>query len=343
MENTESLKILLRLPNWLGDAVMASPAFEMLKEHFPNAKFGIIGSEASCGIFSRDLRIEKIFVDSTKISHLGHKNSIKNRIIATKKFANEIGYYDIAIDFTNHFFSALLLYFTKAKMRIGYAKNGRGILLNKKVKFKRNIHQVASYLNLVNEICGKKLIDSSDCKDLVESHPLLLTSHNIKGFKSHNKLHIGINPGAAYGSAKRWEEKYFIEIILYFLENGYEVFIFGNEQFDLPQSITQNPHFTNLINKTSITDLLDYIAVMDIFISNDSGPSHIAAAFKIPLIVLFGPTSAKETSPWCKNAIILDKHLPCAPCKKRECPLKHHNCMKLITPDEVIECVHKML
>lgn len=342
MENTESLKILLRLPNWLGDAVMASPAFEMLKAHFPNATFSIVGTEASCGIFSRDLRVDKIFIDSTKISQ-GRKNNLKNRIIATKKFANEIGHHDIAIDFTNHFFSALLMYFTKAKMRLGYAKNGRGILLNKKIPFKKHIHQVALYLNLANAICGKKLIESSDSKDLIESNPLHLISHSLKGFKSHNKPCIGINPGAAYGSAKQWEEKYFIEIILYFLNEGYEVFIFGNENVELPQNITQNPHFTNLIKKTSILELLDYIAVMDIFISNDSGPAHIAAAFKIPLIVIFGPTSAKETSPWCENAVILDKHLPCAPCKKRECPLKHHNCMKLITPDEVIECVHKML
>lgn len=341
-KNTESLRILLRLPNWLGDAVMVSPAFELLKEHFENARFSIIGTSASCGIYSRDLRIEKIFIDSTKISHDGHKNRLKDRLIATKKFANKIGSYDIAIDFTNHFFSALLIYFTKSKIRIGYTKNGRGILLNKKVRFKKGIHQVVSYLNIVNEVCGKKLIENMGFVSC-ESAPLKLQNHIINGFKNDGKLCIGINPGAAYGSAKRWEEQYFVEIIMHFLKNDCAVFIFGNDVLNLPTDIAQNPHLHNLISKTTITELVDYIALMDIFISNDSGPMHIAAAFRVPLIAIFGATNSKETAPWVDNAIILDKHLPCAPCKKRECPLKHHNCMKLITPDEVIEGVNKIL
>lgn len=342
----DAKKILLRLPNWLGDAVMISPAFELLKARFTDAKFVLIGTEGSCGIYARDLRVEKIFVDSTKISQNGRKNGLKNRVIATKNFANEImavGEIDIAIDFTNHFFSALLIYFTRAKIRVGYAKNGRGILLNNKPKFMPRIHQVALYLNLALSICGKKLIDSTlDSTKILQCAPLKLISHKIKHFKSEN-LCIGINPGAAYGSAKRWEEKYFVEIILYFLAQNYEVFIFGNDEISLPTQIAQNPRLHNLIRQTTITELVDYIALMDIFISNDSGPMHIAAAFRVPLVAIFGATDSRETSPWVDNAVILDKHLPCAPCKKRECPLKHHNCMKLITPDEVIESVNKIL
>lgn len=352
----ECKRILLRLPNWLGDAVMISPAFELLKAQFRDAKFVLVGTEASCGIYGRDLRVEKIFVDSTKkrvdcLKRFAWLNKVPlvgknaNRFVATKDFAREIvaemGEIDIAVDFTNHFFSALLLYFTHAKIRVGYAKNGRGILLNKKIWFVRGLHQVALYLNLVSEICGKKLIKSID-SHLRESAPLKLQNRTIKGFK-HNNLCIGINPGAAYGSAKRWEEKYFVEIILYFLAQNYEVFIFGNDSLNLPPNIAQNPHLQNLIGKTTISELLDYIALMDIFISNDSGPMHIAAAFRVPLIAIFGATDSSETSPWVDNAVILDKHLPCAPCKKRECPLKHHNCMKLITPDEVIESVNALL
>ncbi|MGX2981706.1 lipopolysaccharide heptosyltransferase II [Helicobacter sp. 23-1045] len=344
--NSRELKILLRLPNWLGDAVMVSPAFEMLKAHFVGAKFYLVGTEASCGIYSRDLRVEKIFIDSTKKAQNGRKNNLKNRFVATKNFASEIrdniGAIDIAVDFTNHFFSALLIYLIGAKIRVGYTKNVRPFLLNRRIRFVRGLHQVASYINLVNEICGKKLIKNMG-EISCESTPLRLENRGLKGFKSDDLLCIGINPGAAYGSAKRWEERYFVEIILHFLKNDCAVFVFGNDSVRLSANLAQNPRFHNLIGQTSITELVDYIAQMDIFISNDSGPMHIAAAFRVPLIAIFGATDSTETSPWVDNAVILNKHLPCAPCKKRECPLKHHNCMKLITPDEVIERVNKIM
>ncbi|MGX3010829.1 lipopolysaccharide heptosyltransferase II [Helicobacter sp. 23-1044] len=346
MKNAESKMILLRLPNWLGDAVMISPAFELMKAHFKNAKFILVGTEASCGIYSRDLRVKKIFIDSTKKAQNGRKNGLKDRFLATKNFAREIrdniGAIDIAVDFTNHFFSAILIYLTGAKIRVGYAKNIRTILLNKRVRFVKKLHQVASYMNLANEICGKKIIKNMS-EISHKSTPLKLQNRAIKGFKSDDLLCIGINPGAAYGSAKRWEERYFVEIILHFLKNDCAVFVFGNDSVNLPANLAQNPHFHSLIGQTTITELVDYIASMDIFISNDSGPMHIAAAFRVPLIAIFGATDSRETSPWVDNAVILDKHLPCAPCKKRECPLKHHNCMKLITPDEVIERVNKIM
>ena len=351
--DSRELRILLRLPNWLGDAVMVSPAFEMLKAHFKNAKFYLIGTEASCGIYSRDLRVAKVFIDSTKKAQNGRKNNLKNRFLATKNFAKEIresilqnadnvGEIDIAVDFTNHFFSALLIYFVGAKIRVGYAKNVRRFLLNRRVRFVKKLHQVASYVNLVREICGEKIIKNMS-EISRESASLKLENRAIKGFKSDDRLCIGINPGAAYGSAKRWEERYFVEIILHFLKNDCAVFVFGNDSVNLPANLAQNPHFHSLIGQTSIAELVDYIASMDIFISNDSGPMHIAAAFKVPLIAIFGATDSRETSPWVDNAVILDKHLPCAPCKKRECPLGHHNCMKLITPDEVIERVNHIL
>lgn len=312
---------------------MVSPTFEALKIYFPNASFSIIGTKASCGIYSRDKRIDKIFIDSTKDS--------SNRLRATFKFAKEIGKYDIAINFTNSFFSALLIYLTKSSLRIGYAKNLRGFLLNKKVKFIKNIHQVLLYQNLISELIGEEIIT----KNAFNNKPLKLISREIKGFrKDYLKPYIGINPGAFYGSAKRWEEKYFIEIILHFLEHDYMVFLFGSDDLsNITSSIKNHKNFINLVNKTSIEELCDYIAMMDLFITNDSGPMHIAASLSVPIVAMFGATNSKETSPWGARAILLDKNLPCAPCKKRECPLKHHNCMKLITPDEVLESAYKML
>lgn len=339
MDNRD-LKILLRLPNWLGDSVMVSPAFEILKDYFKNAEFAILGTNVSCEIYKRDARVAKIYIDDTKKQN--------NRILATIALAKEIGKYDIAIAFTNNFFSALLLYLTKTSIRVGYGKNCRSILLTHRVKFIKNLHQVESYANLVFSITNKNLIYKSSESNNI-GH-LKLISNRIKGFnKKEEKRYIGINAGAAYGSAKRWEEKYFVEVIAHFLKNDYIVVLFGSNNENSPQNIEnilqeyKCSNFINLVGKTTIMQLCDYISLMDLFITNDSGPMHIAASYNIPIIAIFGPTDSKETSPWMANAILLNKNLPCAPCKKRECPLVHHNCMKLISPDEVIENSYKLL
>lgn len=340
----KELKILLRLPNWLGDSVMVSPSFEILKEYFPNATFSIVGSKASCGIYSRDSRISNIYIDETKKQ--------KNRFYSTMEFAKKVGKHDIAIAFNNHFFSALFLYATKSTLRIGYGKNFRFFLLNQNIKFVYGIHQVLSYINLISRICNRELIYPNSKID--EFIKLKLISQNIKYFhKDYAKRYIGINAGAAYGSAKRWEEKYFVEVVLYFLKNDCIVLLFGNDDdiglkriLDSIKKQDNNKNLINLVGKTDINLLCDYISILDLFITNDSGPMHIAASFCVPMIAIFGPTDSKETSPWVNNAsntILLDKHLVCAPCKKRECPLSHHNCMKLITPDEVIMHANKLL
>lgn len=327
-------KILLRLPNWLGDSVMVSPAFEALKRHFPNATFSIVGNKASCGIYSRDPRVSNIYIDETKKS--------KNRFSATLQFAKKVGKHDIAIAFNNHFFSALFLYATKSSIRVGYGKNFRFFLLNQNIKFISGIHQVLSYMNLISKVCNRDLIYPNSKID--DNIKLKLISQHIKHFhKDDSKRYIGINASAAYGSAKRWEEKYFVEIVLHFLKNDCAVILFGgNDDCGLKriqQMLKQydtGDGLIDLIGKTDINLLCDYIAILDLFITNDSGPMHIAASYDVPIIAMFGPTDSKETRPWSDNAIILDKQISCAPCKKRECPLGHHNCMKLITPDEVI-------
>lgn len=318
------MKILLRLPTWLGDGVMATPTLEALKTHYPQAEFTLVGSPASVGLFQRDKDITTTYIDSSKESN--------NRLKALYKLAKEIGKHDIAITFQNNLPSALLLFLTKSKIRIGYQGNFRSILLTHALKPQKHLHQVYQYLNLLSPL------------QISVSNPKL--SLYAKPDKRGKRVRIGISPGAKYGSAKRWCEAYFIEVIATLLQKGYEVLLYGGKDeiegntriIKALQSISPLTNLHNLTNQTSISELIDSISSLDLFLTNDSGAMHIASSQNIPLIALFGPTDCTETSPFNtqNKQIILNKHLSCSPCKKRECPLQHHNCMKLITPDEVL-------
>ena len=375
--HTKDVKsILLRLPNWLGDSVMVSSAFEWLKLSFPCADFSLVGTKASCGIYERDSRIKHIFIDESK--------KAKSRILATKDLANAIGKHDLAITFSNTFFSALLLYLIKSPVRIGYAKNARGFLLTHALKLqKQNLqgkkyHQVLLYLSLIapllqvreqvahkltqannsnntpKETISHKILMPNEILNTLSTKPLQLIADSIQ--ICSNKPNIGINPGAAFGSAKRWEQSYFIEVIQYFLDREYEVYLFGSSaessaNTDIASALKNHKnlqYFHNLTDKTGLSELIDYINAMNVFITNDSGPMHIATALKVPIVAIFGPTDINETAPYIpthteQSITLLHIDLPCSPCKKRECPLKHHNCMKLISPQEVINSTLRVL
>ena len=103
-------------------------------------------------------------------------------------------------------------------------------------------------------------------------------------------------------------------------------------------------NYQNLAGKTSIKELIEKIAGLNLFVTNDSGPMHVAAAYKVKTVSIFGPTKYTETNQWRndKNGLIVTKNLDCAPCMKRECPLKHHNCMKNITASDVMSAISKL-
>jgi heptosyltransferase-2 len=317
------MRILIRLPNWLGDAVMATPALESLKASYPDALFTLVGSASAISLFEKDERVERLIDESKKA---------RSRIFWLYAKAKELGSFDIAITLQNSLLSALFLYFTGSKVRIGYAREFRSLFLTNAPKENKKIHQVLRYLELVRPFCSV-LIDE-----------LHLTSNAQK-----SNLCI-INPGAAYGEAKRWDAVKFGEVAAS-LSKTYDMTIVGapNEVdigFTIEEVLKKSgvTNYKNLIGKTTMAELIDLIASAKLFISNDSGPMHIAAAFKVPTVAIFGPTDDSETAAW-KNThyAVVKKNLDCMPCKKRVCPLKHHDCMKLIEVEDILVAAKRLI
>ncbi|MFK5938193.1 MAG: lipopolysaccharide heptosyltransferase II, partial [Sulfurimonas sp.] len=199
---------------------------------------------------------------------------------------------------------------------------------------------ISTNQHLVKQYAQLAMSDNNDYK----GEPSILKLY-IKPSK-HPKPTLGINAGATYGSAKRWYPDKFAQVATAFHEK-YDIIIFGgpNEvemaaeiEMHLKNKNVQN--YTNLAGKTDIKELCANIAGCSLFITNDSGPMHVAAAYQVPTIAIFGPTKYKETSQWMnKKSKIVRHEMECSPCMKRECPLGHHDCMKGITAFEVIEAV----
>ncbi len=305
MNLSNPLTILIELPTWLGDAVMATATIEELVKKYPKAKLTFFGSYISIEALKAHPNCIKSIVDESKES--------KTRLFWLYKIAKKLGQFDMMISFRSSFMSMLFLKFIRAKEKLQY----------KKSVF--HGHQVEKYASLL----GFK--------------PKKLKLYQ-KPFEYKNKT-VGLNPGATYGSAKRWYPKEFAKVAdILSKEYGYDIVIFGglNEK-EMAKEIEENlniKNFINLAGKTSVKELIEKIAGLSLFITNDSGPMHVAAAYQVPTIALFGPTNHKETSQWSNpNGYIISKYLDCAPCMKRECPLKHHKCMKDITAEDVISTI----
>ena len=306
------MRILIELPSWLGDGVMASAAIENLYANFDNAKIVFFGSFASANLYENHPNCEKIVIDESRKS--------KFRLLNLIKTAKNLGKFDIAVSFRSHFASRVFLKFTSARRKFIFKNNGE------------KIHQVQKYLNFVNS--------ALNLQNLTQDQKLYFEK---KSFLNSQKKLLGLNPGATYGSAKRWYPAYFAEVATA-LKDRFDIVIFGGVGEkgicdEIEQILRQNGVVcVNLCGKTSIKELCENIANLDLFITNDSGPMHIAAAFKIPSVAVFGPTRFDETSPYGnKNAKIVHLNLPCMPCMKRICPLKTHECMKNLTPKMVLD------
>jgi len=312
------MKILIELPTWLGDTVMATPAIENLANFFNDSQLTLIGSNVAVEALKSHPKVIKTMVLDRKYSNL-YKNG------------KALGEFDFFFSFRGSIRSKIMKFFITA---------------NKKYQFDKNRyligHQVEKYNNFLNDSLN---IDSIAGKLALHIESKDIHNHIVK----KNRL-LGINPGATYGNAKCWYPEEFAKVAIKFSVD-YDIVIFGSEKekkisldienFLIKKGVT---NFQNLTGKTNIPELMDEVSKLDWLISGDSGPIHLAAAFQIPTVTIFGPTKDEETSQWMNaDGVILKKNLDCQPCMKRICPLKHHNCMKLIKSSDVIDVISSNL
>lgn len=333
MELGEPSSIIVRMPNWLGDVVMATPVLAALREKWPKAFIVAMIAEKLAPLLEKDPRINEIFA-FTKPS--GFLRRLEARQIISRL---REGHYDLGVLLTNSFSSAWWLYRGHVEQRLGY---GRPLILNKSRPFPKNYkkqHLIHSYLQLIEGPHFKsrmpELFLSRDEKEAAKER--------MRGLGG--KIVIGVNPAAAFGPAKCWPADRFRSLAQKLLLDERLVMVFFGDRAAVPliEEMTAGlqDRVINLAGRTTLRELMALIGATDLFLTNDSGPMHIAAALGVPLLALFGSTSTVMTGPY-KQGRVLQKETPCAPCFLRSCPLDFR-CMKAIEVEEVMKTIQEML
>ncbi len=335
----DGMKIVVRAPNWIGDAILSMPALDSLPMNFPDAEIWVCASGWTRGVFDS--------LDWIKGTiPLSNQNILKN----TRKDARELDKhaFDIGILFTNSFGSALLFSFAKIPQRWGYARDGRHFLLTKRVRtspLETPRHHLHYYLSLISNL-GLETAPAELAFPLTEE-AVSQAQSLLRAFSvDMNKPLLILSPGASYGPAKRWPAHFFARLAtLLQVHQKAEIAIIGSEtDTEIARSIATlmpDPPL-DLTGKTTLLQLAGLISRSSLFITNDSGPMHLANALKVPVVAIFGPTDPRITGPYQKPSKVLQEFVPCWPCSYRECPFEHQ-CMTQISPESVHEVCQDLL
>ena len=312
--------ILVRATNWVGDAVMSLPALRAIRERFSTARISVLAKPWVADLYGRESFIDKIiFYSGESPWRTGHD-------LRVRKF-------DCAILLQNAFEAAWIAWLARIPTRIGYKRDGRQLLLTRAVNVPKPgeipRHERFYYLELLRRA---GLIDV-----LPESEAIRLSGGGAIPIGGRV---IGVSPGAAYGTAKRWLPERFAEAAGELAKaRGASIALFGSKtERELCEEVARqlNGHqVTNYAGQTTLSQFIDLASGCELFLTNDSGSMHIASALGVPTVAIFGATDDTTTGPTGRNARVVRHPVDCSPCLLRECPIDHR-CMTGVSVERVV-------
>ena len=334
-------KILVIAPPWVGDMVMTQALLRLLKKQTPNCSIDVFAVPMLHPLLKRMPE-----VDNCLVSPFQHGELKLSERFKIGKSLRKSGYTHAYL-IPNSFKSALIPFFAKIPVRVGWRGEQRYFLVNDmrilcKEKLPLMVERFVALGYAKNEELAKPLLFPR-LQVSEEQLNLALARLKITLLKKHI---LAICPGAEYGSAKRWPADYFAAIANAKRNEGWEVWIFGGPKDQAAAKEIQEQCYNtcvDLTGKTDIGEAVDLLSLATVVVANDSGLMHVAAALSKPLVAIYGPTSPKLAPPLSDNNFkILSLNLTCSPCAKRECPLGHHKCMKDLRAELVLRSIDQL-
>ncbi len=355
-------RILVRGTNWLGDAVMTTPALLRLREKFPDARIALLTPE----------KLHDLWLNHPAVNETISFASGESVFAVAKQL--RAGKFDLALVLPNSPRSAIETWLAGITQRIGYARQWRNFFMTQTVALRADAakmqkRSVAEIRRLISQTPDARLLTPHSSHQIHEylhlaaalganleplAPQLFITPEEIEAAKKRFGLSeiiqpiFGLNPGAEYGPAKRWPVERFIAAAKKIQQqtNCAWILFGGKGDVEITNQIASqlpasNSQLLNLAGQTSLRELMALLKLCRVLLTNDSGPMHVAAALGTPVVVPFGSTSPELTGPGLpgdERNHLIKSHAPCAPCFRRECPIDFR-CMNGISVERVVEAV----
>jgi len=338
------MKILVRAPNWVGDAVMAIPALECMRGAQPGAEICVLARPVVAALFAGEPFADRILRYEFRDTHRGW--------LGRERLARELRRerFDVAVLLQNAFEAAWLAWRARIPERIGYARDGRGPLLTRAIRVPRReeipTHESQYYLEFLRRagwIEDRPSIPSIRLQVPLQAREAAESRLRQAGARE-NAWRCAIAPGASYGAAKCWPpERFAVLADRLISECDADVIFFGtSDEKDIATRICRamKARVVSLVGETSAHDLAALFATCSVFIGNDSGAMHVAAAAGLPVVGIFGPTDPQGTAPVTEQFTLVRETVSCSPCFLRTCPVDHR-CMERIAVESVFVAAQK--
>jgi heptosyltransferase-2 len=339
------MRVAIFLPNWVGDAVMATPAIHALRQRYPDARFLGVLKPYVAGVLEGTAWFDRLI----EFDKCGGP-SRGTLAVARQLLAEDI---DLTVLLNNTFRAALASWMGRCRRRVGYNRRGRGWLLTDAISPARDDagklkpSPVVDAYNRLAEVAGatpdrQLRMATTPRHDAAANHVWRET-----GLDRYGEV-VCLNPGAAFGASKHWSVESFATLARRLARERVcgVLVLCGPSERQMARDIVA---MSGVPGVCSLADVplslgltMSCVRRADLLVTTDSGPRHFAAAFGTPVVTLFGPTHIEWTETYFDKAVHLQKKVDCGPCQKRVCPLDHR-CMTLLTPDEVFAAAQNLL
>jgi len=319
-------------PSWVGDMVLAQSLFKLLKSRAPDAPVDVLAPAWSLPVVARMPEVREGIAAETGHGEFGLGK--RRRIGRGLR-----GRYSRAIVLPRSFKSALIPWFARVPVRTGFRGEMRFGLLNDIRPFDaaRLDQTIKRFLALGLPRDTALPAPPSPRLDVSpQRQAALVDQHGL----ATDRPVVALLPGAEFGPSKCWPAEHYAALARRLADDGYDVWLCGSPK-DAPVAahiarlVGPAPFLRDICGKTSLADAIDLLALAEQAVANDSGLMHIAAAVGVHVHGLYGPTSPAFVRPLTERADIHFLDLDCSPCRKRECPLLHHNCLRNLGPEAI--------